>query len=371
MDRQLFLGSGLGLIAATATSCVGTTPTAYNAPDVPADEHARTVKAMAPPKRSRPLIAVLADNMGSETTDFIIPWSVLTRSGVADVVTVSTEPGVVQMMPALKIKAQQTTAEFDAAHPDGPDYVIVPAYHDWKAPKAVAWMQQAAKGGATIVGICAGALTVGQAGLLEGRAGTTHWYSVGDLKKVSPSMTWRPDRRFVADRGVVTTTGVSASLPASMALVEAIAGRARAEALAAELEVASFDERHDSSAFSADGEFYSLAAVNTVAFVNHETLGIRVADGIDEICLAFAADAWSRTYKSKCLTVASMPTVRTLSGLEIVVDRSDDKRLELVDLSPAKPGRSLDATLAMVKARYGRSTARHVAMQLEHPWSAA
>jgi hypothetical protein len=34
------------------------------------------------------------------------------------------------------------------------------------------------------------------------------------------------DRRYVADRGVVTTTGITASLPVSLALVEAIGGRA-------------------------------------------------------------------------------------------------------------------------------------------------
>ncbi len=42
--------------------------------------------------RVRPLVVVLADNGGTETTDFIMPYGILKDSGAADVVTVSTGP---------------------------------------------------------------------------------------------------------------------------------------------------------------------------------------------------------------------------------------------------------------------------------------
>jgi transcriptional regulator GlxA family with amidase domain len=35
------------------------------------------------------------------------------------------------------------------------------------------------------------------------------------------------DRRYVVDHGVATSTGVSASIPVSLAMVEAIGGRGR------------------------------------------------------------------------------------------------------------------------------------------------
>ncbi len=83
--------------------------------------------------------------------------------------------------------------------------------------------------------ICDGTLVLANAGLLEGRRATGHWSEIDDVAKAHPTMQRVRDRRYVVDRGVVTTTGVSASVPVSLALVEAIGGRDRATALAREI----------------------------------------------------------------------------------------------------------------------------------------
>jgi transcriptional regulator GlxA family with amidase domain len=284
---------------------------------------------------------------------------------------VSTEAGPVTLHPALKINAAKTTAEFEATWPDGPDYVIVPAYHDPKAPKAIEWMQLMSRRGSTIVSVCAGGLTVGHAGLFEGRQATTHWFSVDELKKISPGMIWRKDRRYVADRGVVSTTGVSASIPVSLALVEAIAGRSKADALAVELGVSKFDEAHDSNAFRKADGFLGRGVVNSANLLGQETYALRISDGVDELTLAVTADAWSRTYRSTCLTIGSAATVRSLHGLDLIVDRgSEDKHLHALEALPAKPGEGINSALAAIAKRYGVPTASFVALQLEYPWLA-
>lgn len=325
---------------------------------------------MKPPKRARPVIAILGENSGSETTDFILPYSVLTRSGVADVVAVGVREGPIQLMPALAIMPQMTAAEFDAAHPDGPDYVIVPAYHDRKAAGPIAWMQEKSKGGATIIGVCAGALTLAHAGLLEGRQATTHWFSTGEMQKISPKAVWVKDRRFVADRGVVTTTGVSASLPMSLTLVEAIAGREKAEAVSRELGGVPFDQSHDSSAFSLNGAFMGRVASNVVAFATHESVGLAVPEGADELAVASTADAWSRTYKTNCLSIAPA-NVTSKHGLVFVPDRQEMGGLKEVSLPTGPAGRAIDQALADIAKRYEKPTAAVVAQQLEYPWTAA
>jgi hypothetical protein len=42
--------------------------------------------------RSRPVIAVVGENAGTELTDFVIPFGVLRRSGAAEVLAVATQP---------------------------------------------------------------------------------------------------------------------------------------------------------------------------------------------------------------------------------------------------------------------------------------
>src|SRR5262245_27494980 len=129
--RRLACVLGAALVAAC------TNPPAFSPHPVPADEQGRTIAALRPPKRARPVIAVVAANAGTETTDYLVPFSVLARSGVGDVAALSAEPGPVTLMPALAVRTRETIAQFDGRVPDGADYVIVPALHDPATPAVV------------------------------------------------------------------------------------------------------------------------------------------------------------------------------------------------------------------------------------------
>ena len=139
------------------------------------------------------------------------------------------------LFPALKVEPQATVADFDAQHPDGADYVIVPAMSRDDDPTALQWIKSQAEKGAIIVGVCAGAKVVGNTGLLDGRRATTHWYYLKELRAKHPAIRYVPDRRLVVDRGVATTTGITASMPMSLTLIEAIAGRDKADAVGRDL----------------------------------------------------------------------------------------------------------------------------------------
>ena len=111
-----------------ASGC-GQPPTRSNVVSALTTSPRETTLKFAVPKngRARPLVVVLADNDGTETTDFVIPYGVLKGSGAADVMTVSTGPGTVTLIPALRIRADMTLAQFDAATPGGADIVIASA----------------------------------------------------------------------------------------------------------------------------------------------------------------------------------------------------------------------------------------------------
>lgn len=53
----------------------------------------------------------------------------------------------------------------------------------------------------------------------------------------------------MVDQGVATTTGITASMPMSLTLIEVIAGRDKAEAVGRDLGFPDWDARHDSDAF--------------------------------------------------------------------------------------------------------------------------
>jgi putative intracellular protease/amidase len=357
----VLLGGGLLALALPGPD---ETPPAGVAVD--AAEHARTVAALVP-RRRPPVVAVLGLNDGTETTDFLVPWGVLRESGAAEVIAVATRPGPLTLHPVLTVQPQATTAEFDARHPDGADYVVVPAMHRADDPDVLAWLRAQATKQATVVGVCDGVLVLAAAGLLDGRRATGHWYSRDALRKHHPALEWVRDRRYVVDRGIATTTGVTASIPVSLALVEAIAGRPAAAALAGRLGVARWDAAHTSEAFRLDRRHVRTAAGNWLAFWSHETLAVPVEDGVDEIALALVADAWSRTYRSRVVATAAAP-VTTRRGLTLVPDADATPGPGLPPIPLEQPARALDGALADIGKRYGERTAAFVALQLEYPW---
>jgi transcriptional regulator GlxA family with amidase domain len=179
------------------------------------------------------------------------------------------------------------------------------------------------------------------------------------------------DRRLVVDKGVATTTGITASMPMMLTLIEAIAGRDKARAVAQDLGVTVWDARHDSDAFRFTRPFALTAIRNTLAFWKREQFGIKLQPGIDEVSLALVADAWSRTFRSRALTfAATADAVPTRNGIRILPDQvaadRPDERL-LPQVGDRKPSEALDWALTAIAERYGEHTADFVATQLEYP----
>lgn len=376
MSKSWFIWGGIGLVVLSLVGFGGwmfslPSATAASAPAVPQEEMDAMLAALKPPKRERPLIAVIGTNDATETTDYLMPTGILRRADVADVAMLATGPGPVRLYPALSVEADATIARFDAEHPQGADYVIVPAMKPHDDPAALTWIRSQAEKGATIVSVCVGATVVGAAGLLDGKRATTHWYFLKRLRDEVPTVRYVADRRLVVDGTVATTTGITASMPMMLTLIEAISGRVKAEAVAHDLGLEQWDARHASDAFRLTRPFATTVLANRMAFWNREELGIRLEPGMDEVSLALAADAWSRTYRSHATSYAGSPDeVVTMSGVRVVPDQSDadwPKGRRVSTFPDRKPAEALDLVLDAITARYGDRTTGVVAMQLEYP----
>jgi putative intracellular protease/amidase len=375
MNRRTLIWSGVGMVALLAAgggawiASLPPAPAPKGAPPIPEEETATALAALKPPKRARPLIAIIGVNEGTETNDYLMPFGILARAGIGDVVALATNPGPVTLYPVLKAEPDATIADFDARHPDGADYVIVPAMHRDDDPVALAWIKGQAAKGATVIGVCAGAKVVANTGLLDGRRATTHWYYLKDFRQRHPALTYVPDRRLVVDGRVATTTGITAAMPMMLTLIEAIAGRDKAQNVAADLGLAGWDARHDSSTFQFNRPFALTAMGNTLSFWNHEKLGLPIWPGMDEVALSLVADAWSRTFRSRAVTFSDRTEAVTMrSGMRIYPDAADWRSgAQLPPLSDIKPVQALDRALQGIADRYGAATARLVAMQLEYP----
>ncbi len=358
------------LAAVAALSLVQ--PVAAQAPPAPSPA-AEKIAPYAPRfGRSRPLIAVVGENSSTVLSDYVIPYGVLAQSGVADVVSLATQPGMLSL-PPLRIQPDSTTGEFDVRYPDGADYVFVPAVMKRDDPALIAWVAAQAKKGATMISICNGSIVLANAGLTRGHRATGHWSTYRARVDKYPDTEWLRNTRYVVDGKIVSSAGISAAMPTSIALVEAIAGTARAEQLANSLGVSYWGTQHNSDAFHitvGDG----ASAIMSTVFRSRQDVGVRIAPGVDEIALSLQAEAYSATFRATVVTLAqSGAPVRSRGGLMIVPDRVAGQGRQPDWLLPEPDGipaaQMLDKSISDIATRYGAAAARFVVLEAEYPWA--
>jgi putative intracellular protease/amidase len=208
---------------------------------------------------------------------------------------------------------------------------------------------------------------VGYAGLLDGRRFTGHWSDRERLRKRHPGATHVPNRRYVVDRDVATSTGVTASVPTTLALVEAIAGREKAESVAADVGIESWRPEHDSTLFGLNARRRATFILNKVTgFLRHEEWAIDVHDGSDDIAIALAADAWERTSRVSVLAASSHNPVTLRSGLKLVTEPARPGMPRVPLASELKPVPQLDRTLCEILSRFGPSRHAWVLLEMEY-----
>lgn len=101
------------------------------------------------------------------------------------------------------------------------DTVIVPGANV-RGPVSealVAALREAHACGARMVSICSGAFALAAAGLLDGRAATTHWRYTGLLQERFPAVLVNPSVLYVDDGDVLTSAGSAAGLDLLVHLV--------------------------------------------------------------------------------------------------------------------------------------------------------
>ncbi len=104
-------------------------------------------------------------------------------------------------------------------------------------PGLLEFVRRSAAASRRVASICVGAFILAEAGLLDGRRATTHWFYARDLQAHFPHVTVTEDRIFTEDGPVWTSAGMTAGIDLALALVEADLGAAVARSVARKLVV--------------------------------------------------------------------------------------------------------------------------------------
>lgn len=92
------------------------------------------------------------------------------------------------------------------------------------SPVLLQTLRDAHEEGATILSLCSGSFALGAAGLLDGRACTTHWMYFDAMERAFPEIKLDRTALYVQDGRVITSAGTAAGIDASLHLVRAELG---------------------------------------------------------------------------------------------------------------------------------------------------
>src|SRR4051812_7322083 len=83
----------------------------------------------------------------------------------------------------------------------------------------IRWLRTMAPKAGRVASVCTGAFLLAEAGLLDGKAATTHWSKVAVLAARYPRVKVEGDPTFVAQGRIYTSAGVTAGMDLALALV--------------------------------------------------------------------------------------------------------------------------------------------------------
>lgn len=137
------------------------------------------------------------------------------------------------------------------------DVLIVPGGLGTRAPglePTIAFIARTYPTLQYLLTVCTGSGLAARAGVLDGKRATTNKRAWGETTALGPRVEWVPRARWVVDGNMYTSSGVSAGIDATFALIEAVYGAEIAKSIADRMEY----ERHTDSAWDPFAELNNL-----------------------------------------------------------------------------------------------------------------
>jgi transcriptional regulator GlxA family with amidase domain len=151
------------------------------------------------------------------------------------IVMVAERPG-----PVASAQGPQAVAERGFADCPRLDVLLVPGGLGTRTEVAnralLDWLASRAREAEVTTSVCTGAALLARAGVLDGRRATTNKRSFQWVVEQGPKVTWVPVARWVDNGNVVTSSGVSAGIDMSLALIARLVSVEVAERVAQGME---------------------------------------------------------------------------------------------------------------------------------------
>lgn len=170
-------------------------------------------------------------------------WGDASKRVGINLVTIAATKG-----PVASNQGPKTLADFGFADAPALDYLLVPGgigvMPVLQDKATLDWLRAQAKKTKLVMSVCNGASLLAAAGILDGRPATTNKMAFAKSTAPGPKVRWIPRARWVDDGTVVTSSGVSAGMDMTLAVIARLYGQPLSDWMAL---VAEYDPHKDSA----------------------------------------------------------------------------------------------------------------------------
>ncbi len=164
---------------------------------------------------------------GVELLDFAGPFEVFSaarvdaasRERIIEVFTVAETLEPIKCNNPVTVLPDYTLANCPAA-----DILVVPGGMGTRTaidrPGLIGWIAARAQQVELMTSVCTGSFLLAKAGLLQGKAATTHWASIDRMRNDFPGVEVRENTRWVDAGDVVSSSGVSAGIDMALYVLQ-------------------------------------------------------------------------------------------------------------------------------------------------------
>jgi putative intracellular protease/amidase len=342
------LGAGITAVTLTAILLAGA---ARSSAEAPVDAAQSRGEASLPSLSGPIVVAVALGQSGTDAADALAPYEVFARSAQFSVYSVAATSAPVSMNGGLRVLPTYTFADAATGTAPAPDLIVVPAVNDPAGDDEAQlrdYVVHQFRSGAQILGICAGSRVLAATGLLDGHRATSHWSRIGQLKESNPHVTWLAGQRYVQDRGITTSAGVTSGIPAALRLVQQFAGDSEAARVGKEMAYPSWALNASTSIpVQRFGPTDLGVGLNFTLPWFRPTVGVALTGGVGEVDAVAPFEVGSYSGATSVIPIAAGSHITTAHGLVILTTpasaapRSLDRVL-VAGSGDTKEGASLD-----------------------------
>jgi transcriptional regulator GlxA family with amidase domain len=162
---------------------------------------------------------------GTEELDWAGPWEVLSYwskrhpEDEIEVFTVARD----NSRPIVCAKGLRVLADHSWQSAPEIDVLVYPGGQGTSAligdEEVRAWVRSVHERAHLTTSVCTGAFILADAGLLKGRAATTHWDDFDELLAIDGTIQARREDRFVDEGDIITSAGISAGIDMALHLI--------------------------------------------------------------------------------------------------------------------------------------------------------